>query len=203
MCFSLRFQLYFYSLEKIACSHFPRKSESEHKCERADREYKRLSRDKNCLAIVSQLSRNCLAIVSQLSRSQLSRNWLDLGVVALQKKLSRDKNCLATTKRPQTALWERNSQEQCKSQINMTSRIPNIYSDTCMEPGTTNYISSRRHKSTMNLISNPIATATGQDVQKRDSQSTTGTVLQFAGVTIATSSKTQHTIAQSSAEAEL
>eukprot|EP00971_Amphidinium_carterae_P242878 4822501-Amphidinium_carterae.1 len=33
--------------------------------------------------------------------------------------------------------------------------------------------------------------------------STTGTVLQFAGVTIATSSKTQHTIAQSSAEAEL
>eukprot|EP00971_Amphidinium_carterae_P258295 5126931-Amphidinium_carterae.6 len=32
---------------------------------------------------------------------------------------------------------------------------------------------------------------------------TTGTVLQFAGVTIATSSKTQQTIAQSSAEAEL
>eukprot|EP00971_Amphidinium_carterae_P122386 2423346-Amphidinium_carterae.4 len=34
-------------------------------------------------------------------------------------------------------------------------------------------------------------------------QSTTGTVLHFAGVTIATSSKTQQTIAQSSAEAEL
>eukprot|EP00971_Amphidinium_carterae_P190408 3778800-Amphidinium_carterae.2 len=33
-------------------------------------------------------------------------------------------------------------------------------------------------------------------------KSTTGTVLQFAGVTIATSSKTQQTIAQSSAEAE-
>eukprot|EP00971_Amphidinium_carterae_P021051 415347-Amphidinium_carterae.1 len=34
-------------------------------------------------------------------------------------------------------------------------------------------------------------------------KSTTGTVLQFAGVTIATSSKTEQTIAQSSAEAEL
>eukprot|EP00971_Amphidinium_carterae_P348616 6490594-Amphidinium_carterae.2 len=34
-------------------------------------------------------------------------------------------------------------------------------------------------------------------------KSTTGTVLQFAGVTIATSSKTQQTIARSSAEAEL
>eukprot|EP00971_Amphidinium_carterae_P188512 3741888-Amphidinium_carterae.2 len=34
-------------------------------------------------------------------------------------------------------------------------------------------------------------------------KSTTGTVLQFAGVTIATRSKTQQTIAQSSAEAEL
>eukprot|EP00971_Amphidinium_carterae_P197817 3925902-Amphidinium_carterae.1 len=34
-------------------------------------------------------------------------------------------------------------------------------------------------------------------------KSTTGTVLQFAGVTIATSSKTQQTIAQSSAEAKL
>eukprot|EP00971_Amphidinium_carterae_P148717 2948640-Amphidinium_carterae.1 len=34
-------------------------------------------------------------------------------------------------------------------------------------------------------------------------KSTAGTVLQFAGVTIATTSKTQQTIAQSSAEAEL
>eukprot|EP00971_Amphidinium_carterae_P251968 5002812-Amphidinium_carterae.1 len=75
-----------------------------------------------------------------------------------------------------------------------------------MEPETTNYISNRKQPTN----NKPYIKAADKAYCDSDwagcstmRKSTTGTVLQFEGVTIATSSKTQQTIAQSSAEAEL
>eukprot|EP00971_Amphidinium_carterae_P019481 383463-Amphidinium_carterae.2 len=68
---------------------------------------------------------------------------------------------------------QKNAPEQYRNQINTTSKTQNIYCDTYMEQETTNYTSSQNNQQTT------------------------------IRVTIATSSKTQQTIAQSSAEAEL
>eukprot|EP00971_Amphidinium_carterae_P231091 4586054-Amphidinium_carterae.1 len=72
--------------------------------------------------------------------------------------------------------------------------MQNMYSDTFKEHKTTNYIRNQDSHQTMHHTSK--LTATASTTRK----STTGVVLQIAGVTIATSSKTQQAIARSSVE---
>eukprot|EP00971_Amphidinium_carterae_P016958 334914-Amphidinium_carterae.1 len=94
----------------------------------------------------------------------------------------------------------KNLQEQCRNQINMTNAKHLLK----YLQGTRNYKLHLRPKQPTN--NDPYIKAycdsdwAGCSTTRK---STTGTVLQFAGVTIATSSKMQQTIAQSSAEAEL